>query len=209
MYEARQNKEKVSRRIDAGCMARQRVKMEDGRKNNSHSSQIVQKMFHMTIRNRHATKPVVPCYSNGKDPKGYVYSLWTQGMRRPNFSQETNEALYRDSQSNSKGRKLYLCRISQTDTAYLPKQKDAARGEDFATIGHITQWKEYARDNALWSIYSPINDPDDWKFSSTLYQDVVDKFNDINNLQLEGSAYNNGKAYRYENDPLTQEWVDD
>lgn len=33
MYEARQRKEKVSRRIDAGRGVRQKIKIEDGRKN--------------------------------------------------------------------------------------------------------------------------------------------------------------------------------
>ena len=41
MYEARQNKEKVSRRIDEGGMARQRVKIENGRKINQHIMQMI------------------------------------------------------------------------------------------------------------------------------------------------------------------------
>ena len=59
MYEARQNKEKVSRRIDRGGMAVQKVKVEDGRNNLFHSSQIVQKMFHMKTRSQDSSyRPV-------------------------------------------------------------------------------------------------------------------------------------------------------
>ena len=52
MYEARQNKEKVSRRIDAagGGMAKQRIKIEDGKKRVSDVP--IQRLFNQVIQNR-------------------------------------------------------------------------------------------------------------------------------------------------------------
>ena len=50
MYEARQNKEKVSRRIDGGGMARQRIGIKDGKKRVSDIP--IQRLFNQVIQNQ-------------------------------------------------------------------------------------------------------------------------------------------------------------
>lgn len=57
MYEARQNKEKVSRRIDGGCVARQRKKIEDSYfENLSYGTNVIQRTITTNEKNIPSTK---------------------------------------------------------------------------------------------------------------------------------------------------------
>ncbi|MFB2892899.1 DUF4157 domain-containing protein [Aerosakkonemataceae cyanobacterium BLCC-F50] len=102
-------------------------------------------------------------------------------------------------------RKEYQCIVgSNNQIQYLPRSGDAQPGEDIATIGHRTQWRDHILNNAVWDTFTVENDGT--QISAISKNEAGRWYRDLNNLRPEGQSYNSQKARPYTSDPLHQEY---
>jgi hypothetical protein len=84
----------------------------------------------------------------------------------------------------------------------LPRKSDAQSGEDFATIGHKTQWRDYIVANVS---YKPFNVPGGLILAISK-EDALNAYQSERNLEPQGMSFNSQIATSYSSDPLYQEW---
>ena len=136
--------------------------------------------------------------------------LWN-GFSRPTWGGADDD--YYDRQPAKKGKKAdgtkrweYKCVVDEDGTKeWLPRKQDSDPGEDWATIGHIVQWRDYIVKNA---------DTEQWTVQGggtilAISQDEANMwYRDVNNFELQSQSYNSSVAMAYKtSDAPGQSWV--
>ncbi len=126
---------------------------------------------------------------------------WWNGSR-PSFTTATDTAVYGAATSRVVGgRTEYLCVVGPGHaTAYLPRKRDRNPGEDYATIGHRTQWMEYIQNHApshSFRVRNRINGDLIARAFGITQANASAYYNATANLRLEGQTYNSQIAHHY------------
>ncbi|WP_413167572.1 DUF4157 domain-containing protein [Capilliphycus salinus ALCB114379] len=134
--------------------------------------------------------------------------LW-DGISRPAWGDDFEDNYWQNSRhqpNQQHQRREYECIVGPNNQRqYLPRKKDARPGEDIATIGHITQWRDHINNNADGDTFTVEDDAQIWAISRN---EAETWYRDPNNLQPEGQIYNSQRARSYTSDPLHQQYVD-
>ncbi len=133
--------------------------------------------------------------------------LW-DGSTRPNWGDFEKTYWQNISQRQQNGRTEYECIVGPNNqTKYLPRKENAKKGEDFATIGHKIQWRDYISqkvDTEQFSVENGTKSIEGMKMA-----EVEKWYKDLNNLQPEGQKFNSQKASAYTSDPWIQSYIDE
>lgn len=135
---------------------------------------------------------------------------------RPAFDKNTQHLVFdladkKDLIKDDKKVVLYACTGFAGQTVYLPKKADLKLARDmdesindYATIGHMVQWRGHIASNANPERYVVEINNKDYEVYAYLKDDVRRLYNDTDNLRLESQSYNSSVAYSYESsdDPL-------
>jgi hypothetical protein len=129
--------------------------------------------------------------------------LWN-GVTRPSWN--GRDQTFIDGQATQHSaehdRDEYECKTAE-GTRYLPKKRDRIGSEQYVTVGHIQQWRDYCVGNC---------DPHDYDveggtIEAYSWDDIDTAYANDGNLRLEGNVYNSVSSARaYRSDPSIQKW---
>ena len=107
--------------------------------------------------------------------------------------------------ANGTPRLEYQCIINkQGGTAWLPRLQNADPGEDYATVGHKVQWRDYIIQHATTDQFAVPGG----EILAISQEQAKTWYRDVNNLELQGQRYNSSIAKPYtSSDPPGQDWV--
>jgi hypothetical protein len=126
---------------------------------------------------------------------GFTRLSWAVGFEDGFWSKQE--------QRKKNNRTEYLCRVGRGDNFdWLPRSRDTQANEDFATIGHKTQWRDYIRDHVEPRMF----DVDEGKIEAISKKEAQDSYQDEKNLEPQGMSFNAQIAKQYSGDPIIQEW---
>ncbi len=129
------------------------------------------------------------------------------GSKRPQWGKDFEDNFWKDVRKiTANGRVEYECITGQRQKQYLPRKKDAKKGEDTASIGHKTQWRDFISKTVDIKRFSVDNGKKEiWAYSM---DDVEKAYKNSSNLQPEGQIFNSKQSGKpYKGDPLTQTYV--
>lgn len=145
----------------------------------------------------------------------YKGAYWPANLNsRPSFKPSVVETVFCNANQYMEDGKvtLYECKCGRSQNVYLPRnsqfylakrQYPDSEIKSWATIGHITQWREYVVDNVDMAEYVVTYRNRRYVVLAYPTKVVIDYYNDIENLRLEENIYNSSIAHQYpDGDPL-------
>ena len=131
--------------------------------------------------------------------------LW-DGSKRPAWNGRDQDFIDgQPSQESAEHKRIeYECVVARGGTKkYLPKLRDKKSGEEYVTVGHLAQWRDWCVSKC---------EPHDYEveggtIEAYSWDEINEAYADQTNLQLEGNVYNTTTSARsYRGDPHNQRW---